>query len=201
MKTVKIITLFSSFVALQFPAYAAKEPQLTGLALQQIQSKDFETTADMLFPSVVTVLQDSGYRITEADKISGFISGIASAEQKLTYNIWWGLGQKKEVPMVSVFVEQRGPNISRARINFVLSKAKSRNSYTDEKPITDPSVYRDAFERIEKELFIRMSMNQASELKNVEVSAPKTGSVLGNNGPGLANVEAAPASDVPMKVE
>ena len=129
-----------------------------------IAVRDFEANVDVLFPSIVTVLQDSGYRITEADRVSGFISGVGSAEQKTTYNIWWGLGKKKKVPMVSVFVEQRGPNIARARLNFVMSEGKSRNAFTDEKPIDDPAVYKDAFERIEKELFVRLAMNaQASK--------------------------------------
>lgn len=141
----------------QAPA-VAKE-QVTGLALQQIQARDFETTVDVLFPSIVTVLQDSGYRITEADRASGFISAVGSAEKKLTFNIWFGMGQKKEVPMVSAFVEQRGPKVARIRLNFVMSKAKSRNAFSDEKPITDPAVYKDAFERIEKEIFVRQSMN------------------------------------------
>ena len=140
----------------------AKDAPPTGLALQQIQARDFEANLDVLFPSIVTVLQDSGYRITEADRASGFISGVGSAEQKTTFNLWWGFGKKKEVPMVSVFVEQRGPNIARARLNFVISKAKSRKVYTDENPITDPAVYKDAFERIEKELFVRQSMNASA---------------------------------------
>lgn len=151
-------------VGLSAPQLAvAKEEKVTGLALQQIQAKDFETTVDVLFPSIVTVLQDSGYRVTEADRASGFISGIGSAEQKTTYNIWFGFGKKKTVPMVSAFVEQRGPNIARARLNFVMSKAKSRNSFTDETPVTDPGVYKDAFERIEKELFVRQSMAVPSQ--------------------------------------
>lgn len=149
-----------TFVAV--PAYA-KDPPLAGLALQQVQARDFEANVDVLFPSIITVLQDSGYRIDQADKASGFISGIGSAEQKTTFNLFWGFGKKKEVPMVSVFVEQRGPNIARARLNFVLSKAKSRKIYTDESPITDPAVYKDAFERIEKELFVRQSMNASSK--------------------------------------
>lgn len=142
-----------------------KAPELSGLALQQIQSKDFESTADIVFPSAVTILQDSGYRITEADKTSGFISGVGSAEAKTTYNIWWGLGKKKTIPMVSVFIEQRGPAITRVRMNFVLSKAKTRSAYTDETPVTDPSVYRDAFEKLEKEVFIRQSMNAPTPSK------------------------------------
>jgi hypothetical protein len=46
-----------------------------------------------------------------------------------------------------------------------MSTAKSRNANTDEKPITDPAVYKDAFERIEKELFVRQSMNTSSGVK------------------------------------
>lgn len=56
-------------------------------------------------------------------------------------------------------MEQRGPNIARARFNFVMCKENSINIYADEKPITDPAVYKDAFERIEKELFVRQTMN------------------------------------------
>lgn len=122
------------------PLLAEDKEQLSGLALQQIQAKDFESTADILFPAVVTVLQDSGYRISEADKVSGFISGMGSAEQKMTYNIWFGFGKKKTVPIVSAFIEQRGKNFTRVRLSFVLSKGKSRENMSDEKPIADPAV-------------------------------------------------------------
>ena len=158
MKKISFFIIIASSFVYSHPIIA-KEAPLTGLALQQIQARDFETTTDVLFPSVMTVLQDSGYRISEADKNTGFITGVGSQESKTTYNIFWGFGKKKLVPMVSVFVEQRGPGVARARLNFVMSKAKSRKVYTDETPITDPAVYKDAFERIEKELFIRQSMN------------------------------------------
>ena len=131
---------------------------MTGLALQQIQSRDLETTPDIAFPAVMTVLQDSGFRILTADKSTGLISAVGSAEAKTTYNIWYGFGKKKQVPAVSVFIESRGPSITRVRLNFVISTAKSRSSFSDEKPVTDPSTYKDAFERIEKEVFTRQAM-------------------------------------------
>ncbi|WP_324742474.1 hypothetical protein U8326_03845 [Tsuneonella sp. CC-YZS046] len=159
MKKFWHVGLSTVALATSVPAVAKDQSALTGLALQQIQAKDFETNVDILFPSIVTVFQDAGYRITEADKSSGFVSGIGSAEQKMTFNLWFGLGKKKTVPIVSAFVEQRGPSIARVRLNFVLSKAKSRNVYTDETPVTDPAIYKDAFERIEKEVFIRQAMN------------------------------------------
>ena len=169
----KLIHIFIGGLALCTPqsSVLAKE-QVTGLALQQIQARDYESTVEVLFPSIVTVLQDSGYRITEADRTSGFISAVGSAEKKLTYNLWWGMGQKKDVPMVSAFVEQRGPKIARVRLNFVMSRAKSRNSFSDEKPITDPAVYKDAFERIEKEIFVRLAMNSPAASPEQSPPAP-----------------------------
>ena len=151
--------LFAAVTLSVAPAFAKGPPPVTGLALQQIQAKDLETTTDVLFPAVVSVLQDAGYHITAADKPTGFVTGVGSAEQKATYNIWFGFGKKKEVPMVSAFIEQRGPGLARVRLNFILSKAKSRNSFTDEKPITEPAIYKDAFEKIEKEVFVRQAMN------------------------------------------
>jgi hypothetical protein len=142
------------------PVEAKKEPQISGLALQQIQSRDYEVGKDVSFPSVMTVLQDAGYRIQEADKDTGLIVGTASTKSATTYNIFWGLGKKKKTPVVSAFVEDRGRG-SRVRLNFVLSTTKSRIygvGSADEEPINDPAIYRDAFEKIEKEIFVRQAL-------------------------------------------
>lgn len=176
MNKYNLPTLAAVAILITNPALAKEKETLSGLALQQIQAKDFESTPEVLFPSVVTVLQDSGYRISEADRSSGFISGLGSAEQKLTYNIWFGLGKKKTVPVVSAFIEQRGKNITRVRLSFVMSKAKSRENLSDETPITDPAVYQDAFDRIEKEVFIRQAMM-------AETTPPATATVATTTSP------------------
>lgn len=175
MKFHRVAFLAAAGAALApIPAVAKDKNALTGLALQQIQARDFETTAEVLFPSVVSVLQDAGYRISEADKASGFVSGVGSAEQKLTFNWFWGFGKKKTVPVVSAFIEQRGPNISRLRLNFVMSKSKSRENMSDETPISDPAVYKDAFEKIEKEVFVRQAMNAPPVVQPVKIEQPAT---------------------------
>jgi hypothetical protein len=142
------------------PAQAKKPPEISGLALQQIQSRDYEVGKEVSFPSVMTVLQDAGYRIEQADKDTGLITGTASTKSATTYNIFWGFGKKKKTPVVSAFVEDRGRG-SRVRLNFVLSTTKSRVygvGSADEEPMTDPAIYRDAFERIEKEIFVRQAL-------------------------------------------
>lgn len=159
MRSKLVALAFVSMFAVS-PASAKKQPQVSGLALQQIQSRDYEVGKEISFPAVMTVLQDAGYRIAEADKDTGLITGAASTKSATTYNIFWGLGKKKRTPVVSAFVEDRGRG-SRVRLNFVLSTTKSRIygvGSADEEPIMDPAIYRDAFEKIEKEIFVRQAL-------------------------------------------
>lgn len=177
-------------------AQAKKEPQLTGLALQQIQARDYEVTKEVTFPSVMTILQDSGYRIQEADKDTGLITATASTKSKLTWAPFVGFGKSKKTPVVSAYIEDRGSG-SRIRLSFVMAKVKSNaygTSLSDEEPITDPATYRDAFERIEKEIFVRQavlapvrSTPQAATLPAAPTAAesPVIGSALTPNPPNM----------------
>jgi hypothetical protein len=168
----------------------AQQTQLSGLALQQVQSRDFEAPLSVVFPAVMTILQDAGFRILSADKETGLITAAGSTEGKWTYSFWWGLGKKKETPVISAFIEQRGSNLTRARLNFVMSTGKSRNLLTDERPITDAGAYREAFEKIEKEVFIR----QAMAAPPPPLSAP---SVVGPSQPVAPALLGASTSEVP----
>jgi hypothetical protein len=157
----RILLAATAILLSTVPAEAKKQPEVSGLALQQIQSRDFEVGKDISFPAVMTVLQDSGFRIGDADKETGLITGTASTKSVTTYNIFWGLGKKKRTPVISAFIEDRGRG-SRVRLNFVLSTSKSRVygvGSADEEPIVDPAIYRDAFEKIEKEIFVRQALN------------------------------------------
>lgn len=151
-------------VLLAMPAAAKKEPELSGLQLQQIQSRDFEVSKDITFPAVMSVLQDAGYRINSADKDTGLITGQGSSTSKMTYNILWGFGNKKRSPVVSAYIEARGQNMSRIRLSFVMAVTKGGIYGTraaDEEPIVDPAAYTDAFEKISQAVFIRQTVDGA----------------------------------------
>lgn len=178
------------------PAEAKKQPEPTGLELQQIQSRDYEIGKEISFPAVMTVLQDAGYRIAEADKDTGLITGAASTKSATTYNIFWGMGKKKKTPVVSAFVEDRGRG-SRVRLNFVLTTTKSRIygvGSADEEPIYDPAIYRDAFEKIEKEIFVRQAL--LAPAPAVPASRPVEAQATASNAPSSSNLTPDPA-DMP----
>jgi hypothetical protein len=142
------------------PALAKKAPPISGLALQQMQSRDYEVAKSVSFPAVMTVLQDSGYRIQSADRDTGLITATASTKSKTTWAPFVGFGKSKKTPVVSAFIEDRGPG-SRVRMNFILAKSKKGAygmGWDDEEPILDQQVYRDAFERVEKEIFTRQAL-------------------------------------------
>jgi hypothetical protein len=158
-RTIALVVLAT---AVAMPAMAKKAPVLTGLELQQIQSRDFEAPKDVSFAAVMTVLQDAGYRINAADRDTGLITGTASSESKMIYSLWSGFGKSKKTPIVSAYIESRGATNSRVRLNFVLAKIKSSiygSQPQDEEPIIDTAIYQGAFEKINQAVFVRQAMD------------------------------------------
>jgi hypothetical protein len=179
MRNTTIAAISLAALTVSTPAVAKKEPQLSGLALQQIQARDYEAPKEVTFPSVMTILQDSGYRIQAADRDTGLITAMASTKSKMTWAPFVGFGKSKKTPVVSAYIEDRGAG-SRVRLSFVMAKAKS-NAYgtalSDEEPITDPATYRDAFERIEKELFVRQALTPQGKAALTAAVRPATDAV------------------------
>lgn len=142
------------------PVGVSAKEKVTGLELQQIQSRDFDAPKTTTFSAVMTVLQDEGYRINAADRDTGLITAIASTKAKMTWAPFVGFSRKKKTPIVSAYIEERGPG-SRLRLNFVMGRFKGSQygSVADEKPITDAPVYQDAFEKIQKAIFVRQAMD------------------------------------------
>jgi hypothetical protein len=143
------------------PLEAKKKPELTGLALQQLQSHDYESDKNIVFGAVMTVLQDAGYRIQAGDKDTGLITGIGQSSKKLTWMPFVGFGTSKKSPVVSAYIEQMGPNFTRVRLNFVMAKLKANqygSNLGDEEAIVEAEPYRDAFEKIDQAVFLRQSM-------------------------------------------
>src|SRR6266404_2748927 len=64
------------------PADAKKPPVLTPMELQALQSREYQTSKDQVFSSVVSVFQDLGYQIGNADVTTGFITAGSANKNK-----------------------------------------------------------------------------------------------------------------------
>jgi hypothetical protein len=148
------------------PVFAKnKEKQLDGLELQQIQAKDFEAPIDIVFSSVMSVLQDAGYIINAADKSTGLITGQGQTKTEnsglVAALLLGSIDSKTSSTRVSATVEPTSTTITRVRLNFV-STTSSRSTYnlgsTDDKMIADAKIYTNVFEKIDQAIFIRLAM-------------------------------------------
>lgn len=158
MKIIRAAAIAVSLSSLAFASpLLAKKEALSALQVQEMQSHEVEATKEITFSSVMSVLQDSGYRINSADKDTGLITATASTASKTTWVPFVGFGRSKKTPVVSAYIEQYGQAMTKIRLNFVMVKASANNygSNEDEEPILDPTVYRDTFEKIDQAVFIR----------------------------------------------
>ena len=141
--------------ALLFGCAQPPQPTMLPLQVQSLQTREYEVGKDVVFPSVISVLQDLGYTVTNADKDTGLISA-ESAAQSNPASFWWGYTDVAQTKATG-FVETVG-DVTRVRLNFVEVRTKS-SSYgqqdRQDTPILDAVIYRNAFDRIESAIFFR----------------------------------------------
>ena len=139
------------------PAIAEKKKTLTPMELQAIQSREFETSKEMAFGAVMTIIQDLGYTVESADIASGFITAASPTENKTNFLEAFGGAASSGNTVMTVFILQMPSKMTRIRLNFVNSKSTSsaygRGSRQD-KPILDAAVYNNAWERVDEALFV-----------------------------------------------
>ena len=129
--------------------------QLTPMEIQALQTRDFEAGKQTVFNSVVSVFQDLGYTITQADLDSGIVTAEGAAK---TQGAWalLGVSQNKQSVATS-FIEEIG-DVTQVRLSFVIRTQASgiygQTSRQDE-PVVEAEVYQNAFEQIEQAIFVR----------------------------------------------
>ena len=136
-----------------------KAPQLTPLEKQILQTREYEETKEIVFPSVLSVLQDSGYIVNAADKDTGLITAESPTDGGALWLPFVGITNTTSQTAVTAFVDQIGP-ITKVRLNFVIKKSSSSaygQSSKQDTPILDVTTYQNAFEKIESAIFIRSS--------------------------------------------
>ena len=129
---------------------------LTPLEIQSMQSRSYEHSKDIVFPSVMSVFQDLGYSINSADINTGLITAESAADSNKMKKFWLGIAEVSQTK-VNAFIEEIGSE-TKVRINFVGTKKESSWYGQDDREdtqILSPEPYQNAFEKIESAIFIR----------------------------------------------
>lgn len=154
----KMTRIFLAAAIMLIPAACSSGPKTekTSLEIQSIQSREFETSKETAFASVVSVFQDLGYIVQSADKDTGFIT--AGSPTKNTKD-WLFTGNNYNTQTkATAFVEQIRPGFVKVRLNFVATTQTSAwygQSGQEDQPIQDEKVYQTAFEKVGDAIFVR----------------------------------------------
>ena len=156
MRITKLAFAVFATIALSACATTTTKPTMTPLEIQSLQSRDYEAPKEIVFPSVISVFQDIGYTISNADIQTGLISAQSASDSDFASKFWLGVTKVSQTK-ATAFIETIGGK-TRARLNFVESEKKS-SAYgqTDQEdtPLLNAQLYQNAFEKIENAIFIR----------------------------------------------
>ena len=156
MMRIRSVSLLFVVAMLGGCVMASMEPEMTPVEIQSMQTRSYDAQLDVSFRSVVSVFQDLGYTIQNADINSGLITAESAANSNSTFAFFTGT-TRVEQTRATAFVERIGERSS-VRLNFVRTEqSSSETGQTDRQdtPILDASIYQNAFERIENAIFIR----------------------------------------------
>jgi hypothetical protein len=156
------------------PAEAKKPPVLTPMELQALQSREYQTSKDQVFSSVVSVFQDLGYQISAADIASGFITAGSANKNKTGFFEALGGISSSGASRVTAFIETMPSGLTRARLNFMNTKNSSSlygSSSAKDTPVLEPKTYQVAFEHIEEALFERGALTKTAAPAQAAVQA------------------------------
>ena len=131
---------------------------LTPLEIQSMQSRSYDHSKDVVFPSVMSVFQDLGYSINSADMATGLITAESTAASDKAMKFWLGITKVSQTK-ANAFIEEISGQ-TKVRINFVITNKKSfgyGQTDREDNQILTSEPYQNAFEKIENAVFIRSS--------------------------------------------
>ena len=175
------------------PALAKKKPEMTPMEIQALQSHDFETTKEILFASVVSVFQDLGYQLENADMPSGFITASSANKNKTSFLDALSYQRASGNTRATAFVEAFPNGTARVRLNFLNSKSTSGRcgSMKDDKAILDPQTYKVAWDKIDEAVFTRTATSTTPKSSAPASNAPPPPPVI-VSGAGTSSIPSTP---------
>jgi len=165
-------------------ATAPVAPALTPLEIQSMQTREYQDDKKIVFASVMSVFQDLGYTIGSADLETGFLTASSAASTQgpgLAEMMLLGAAQARQYTnqtRSTASVEQTPSGGARVRLNFVVGTQASSGygqQTAQDKPILDPQIYQNAFEKIETAIFVRTgstSMSASDAAADIISKAP-----------------------------
>jgi hypothetical protein len=171
----RLSAIAALMLVISVPTLAAKKPTMTPMQLQALQSKEFETSKEILFASVVSVFQDLGYQLDSADLPTGFITASSASGNRTNFLEALGGVASSGNTRATAFVEAMPNGMARVRLNFLNTKQSSSwygQSSKKDKPVLDPKTYQVAWDKIDEAIFVRSALSSKPLPSVANTSSP-----------------------------
>ena len=198
-KTMAAVAIGLAIVA-SSPVEGKKKPELTPLELQALQSHEYETSKEVLFASVVSVFQDLGYQLENADMPSGFITASSATKNKTSFLDVLAKQSSSGNTRATAFVEAMPNGMARVRLNFLSTKMSSGmwgHQNKEDKAILDPQTYRIAWDKIDGAIFQRNALAASAKPGTPVTSTSQPAAISVPVTPGTSVTVAPPTPATP----
>jgi hypothetical protein len=130
---------------------------LDPLALQAMQTREFQTSKERLFAATVSVFQDMGFVVQSGDLATGLITCKSPTVTTPTFGAYLSVTVR-----ASAFIEVTRPGFASIRCNVVESRSRDLGygaNPDNDTPNEQPQYYETLFNRIEEAVFVRTGLD------------------------------------------
>ena len=145
------------FLTIQGCQMRPPQPQLNPLQIEAMQTRTFNVDKRVAFNAVVTVFQNLGYIVSQANFNTGFIT----AQSPKNTNFFGNTNSVK----TTAFITETYDHKSKIRINFVTNNMFSGNKgqvTVNDTAVENAQSYINAFNKIRQQIFVSTGMNPVS---------------------------------------
>jgi len=135
--------------------------------VKMMTTKQFESDQDIVFRSIISLLQSESYIVERADKETGLINASKRIENKkaASQRFWTGTSKDANTSKAMFYVEPINKSISEVKITLYEGSETSTNGYwgnvnkeSKEQMIYEPQIYNEWFNSLQAEIEQRKAL-------------------------------------------
>lgn len=165
----KIYYIITLIIVFSFTSCATKMVTKSPQEVKMMTTKQFETNKDLVFKSVISLLQSESYLIEDANVSTGLIRANKRLENKNAkmQRFLWGASKDANTSKVSFYIEELNPELSEVKITLYEGSESTsigywggRNKDTNESMVYDAEIYNQWFNNLRAEIERRKALTR-----------------------------------------
>lgn len=163
----RVITLLIAVALLS--SCATQMVTRTPTEVKMMTTKQFDSGHDLVFKSIISLLQSESYMVERADKETGLINANKRIENKnaASQRFWTGTSKDANTSKAMFYVEGVNDEVTEVKISMYEGAETSRNGYwgqvnkeNKEQMIYEPRVYQEWFQSLQAEIERRKALGR-----------------------------------------